>query len=102
MEHRWYRRMPVTFDVLLYRQGVPVALAQTRNLSKQGMLLEAKAVALAQNSVLEVEFTTGRGDDARNHRVSVVVVHGEDDRFGVAFISLRAEVRQAIRLLLSV
>ena len=83
MEHRWYPRTPIDIDALLYRRGKPSASAQIRNLSTDGMLLESKAVEFAQNSVLEVASTAGRKSNIQNYRVSAVVVHGENDRFGV-------------------
>ena len=54
------------------------------------MLLEAKTVTFDQ-----------KGDNAKHYRVRAVVVHCEEYRFGVEFINLKAEARQAIQLLLN-
>lgn len=91
MEHRWSRRSLIEADVFIYRQGRFVGVAQARNLSKHGMLLEIGTLAFVPNSVLKLEFLTRANDSFERHSMSAVVVHCDDGYFGVEFINSTLE-----------
>ena len=82
MEHRYHRRYPMDAEVLLYRQGLPVAFARLRNLSLEGALVEVEPDKTFRRHVpfqLEVRLPGQKGPCPR---LRGYVVHVSGERVG--------------------
>lgn len=78
MERRFGQRTRVISDVVVYNQGLPVAVARARNVSLLGAFVEMEPELLRKHRVIELEFSTGKGALGRYHRIPAMVVrHGE-------------------------
>lgn len=95
MEHRCSVRKPIEFQLLLYRQGLPVQNAVSRNLGLGGMFIDTGACAWRKNEYLEVEILGCNG--APGIRLPAVVVHFLLGGTGVVFDAISAEQRHALR-----
>ena len=60
MEHRCSVRKPMELQLMLYKHGLPVQSAVSRNLGLGGMLIDTGTTTWRNNEFLEVEFI---GDD---------------------------------------
>ena len=55
-EYRCGCRIPVTLEILLYQDGVPVVRCKTRNVDDEGMFVVSGAVRYQRHTMLDVEF----------------------------------------------
>jgi len=95
MEHRCSVRKPIEFQLLLYRQGLPVQNAVSRNLGLGGMFIDTGACAWRKNEYLEVEILGYNGKPGI--RLPAVVVHYSMRGTGVVFDAISGEQRRTLR-----
>ena len=95
MEHRCSVRKSIEFQLLLYRQGLPVQSAVCSNLGLGGMLISTGASAWRKNEYLEVEIM--ECNDRPGMKLPAVVVHHSKKGTGVVFDAVSAEQRSTLR-----
>ncbi|TCK19179.1 PilZ domain-containing protein [Thiogranum longum] len=95
MEHRCSVRKPMEFQLMLYKHGLPVQSAVSRNLGLGGMLIDTGTTTWRKNEYLEVEFICAGGGPGM--RVPAVVVHQSSRGAGLMFDGISAEQRRRLR-----
>jgi len=95
MEHRCSVRKPIEFQLLLYRQGLPVQNAVSRNLGLGGMFIDTGTCTWRKNEYLEIEILGCNGTPGV--RLPAVVVHFSLRGTGVVFDAISAEQRRILR-----
>lgn len=95
MEHRCSMRKPIEFQLLLYRQGLPVQNAVSSNIGLGGMFIDTGACLWRKNEYLEVEIL-GRNGKPGVKLPAVVVQHSRQGT-GVAFDAISGEQRRTLR-----
>mgnify|MGYP000155042341 CR=1 FL=1 len=94
MEHRCSVRKRVEFQLLLYRQGLPVQSAVSRDISQSGMFINTGACSWRKNEYLEIGFS---GVDGQSElKLSAVVVHHSRRGTGVEFDAVGGEQRRIL------
>ena len=97
MEHRCSVRKPFEFQLLIYKNGLPVQSSVSRNLGLGGVFIKAGTSAWRKNECLEVEFL---GCGKAGMRLPAVVVHQSARGVGLMFDGISGEQRRALRALL--
>ena len=95
MEHRCSVRKPIEFQLMLYKHGLPVQRAVSRNLGLGGMLIDTGTTMWRKNEYLEVEFICADGGEGM--RVPAVVVHQSGHGAGLMFDGISGEQRRRLR-----
>ena len=95
MEHRCSVRKPMEFQLMLYKHGLPVQRAVSRNLGLGGMLIDTGTTTWRKNEYLEVEFIDADGSPGM--RVPAVVVHQSEQGAGLMFDGIGGEQRRRLR-----
>jgi hypothetical protein len=95
MEHRCSVRKPIEFQLMLYKHGLPVQSAVSRNLGLGGMLIDTGTTTWRKNEYLEVEFICA--DGSKGMRVPAVVVHHSGHGAGLMFDGIGSEQRRQLR-----
>jgi len=96
MEHRCSVRKPIEFQLLLYKQGLPVQNAVSQNLGLGGMFIDTGACSWRKNEYLEIEILGCSGKPGI--RLPAVVVHYSMRGTGVVFDAISDEQRRALRV----
>ena len=94
MEHRCSVRKRVKFRLLLYRQGLPVQSALSRDLGLGGMFINTGARGWRKNEYLEIEILGVGGQPELKLRA--VVVHHSRRGTGVEFDAVSDEQRRIL------
>ena len=97
MEHRCSVRKPFEFQLLIYKNGLPVQSSVSRNLGLGGVFIRAGSGAWRKNERLEVEFL---GCRPAGMRLPAMVVHQSAHGVGLMFDGISSEQRRALRVLL--
>lgn len=97
MEQRDNRRFALTIDVMIYQDGVPIAVGMTRDLSRGGVYILADKVNLFQHTPLEIELNAYLPTYSRHLRVNGEVVHNNHLGFGMVFRNADEEIVTAIQ-----
>ena len=100
MEHRWSVRKPVNMDVLVYHGGFPGTELRARNIGMEGMFIETGALALAKNSVLDVEFSLDLAGSGQRYRMPSFVRHVSNAGVGIMFRKFDQELFQVLHRVL--
>ena len=95
MEHRCSMRKPIEFQLLLYRQGLPVQNAASSNIGLGGMFIDTGACLWRKNEYLEVEILGCNGKPGV--KLPAVVVQHSRQGTGVAFDAISSEQRRTLR-----
>ena len=95
MEHRCSIRKPMELQVMLYKHGLPVQRALSRNLGLGGVLVDTGDTRWRKNEYLEVEFIGA--DGGQGMRVPAVVVHQSENGTGLMFDQVSGEQRRRLR-----
>ncbi|HHJ13598.1 MAG TPA: PilZ domain-containing protein [Gammaproteobacteria bacterium] len=95
MEHRCSVRRSLRFQLMLYRQGIPVQRAVSRNLGMGGVLVDAGTSKWRKNEMLEIEFMDAEQRPVM--RLPAVVVHQSDGGTGLMFGRVTARQRHNLR-----
>lgn len=97
MEHRCSVRKPVEFQLLIYKNGLPVQSSVSRNLGLGGIYIRAGTSEWRKNEFLEVEFL---GCGKPGLRLPAVVVHQSAQGIGLMFDGMSSEQRRELRAML--
>jgi hypothetical protein len=97
MEHRCSVRKPFEFQLLIYKNGLPVQSGVSRNLGLGGVYVEAGGREWRRNECLEVEFI---GCSRSGMRLPAVVVHQSTRGLGLMFDGISPEQQRELRVLL--
>ena len=95
MEHRCSMRKPIEFQLLLYRQGLPVQKTVSSNIGLGGMFIYTGACLWRKNEHLEVEILGCNGKPGV--KLPAVVVQHSRQGTGVAFDAISSEQRRTLR-----
>jgi len=95
MEHRCSVRKPIEFQLLLYKDGLPVQIGICRNLGLGGLFIETGSYEWRRNEYLEVEINVCNGKPAM--RLPVVAVHHSERGAGLMFDAISSEQRRMLR-----
>ncbi|MFQ5643589.1 MAG: PilZ domain-containing protein [Thiogranum sp.] len=95
MEHRCSVRKPIEFQLLLYRQGLPVQSAVSRDLGLGGMFINTGACSWRRNERLEIEILGSGGKPEM--KLPAVVVHHSMRGTGVEFDAVSDKQRRTLR-----
>ena len=91
IEHRFQQRKALQMDVVIYRNHIPIAVGKTRDISNEGMGIDSKITNIKKYSLLEVEVGVNESANIVYHRLSGLVVHHQDDGFGILFTQLNPD-----------
>jgi len=97
MEHRCSVRKPFEFQLLIYKNGLPVQSSVSRNLGLGGVYIKAGTSEWRKNECLEIEFL---GCGKSGMRLPAVVVHQSAQGVGLMFDGISSEQRRELRVLL--
>lgn len=97
MEHRCSVRKPFEFQLLIYKNGLPVQSSVSRNLGLGGVYINAGSSKWRKNECLEVEFL---GCGIAGMRLPAVVVHQSERGVGLMFDGISGEQRRELRVML--
>lgn len=97
MEHRYSVRLPVTINVLLYHNNIPVVHCKTRNIGADGMFVQTGSLKYGTNTMLKVEFKPDEGKDNHSHIIPALVVHHANDGMGLMFPGGNSEAMKVWR-----
>ncbi len=76
MEHRWSERKPIEIEVSLYYAPIGTVKGTTRDVSLEGMYVQANEIELPLHAELEVSFVTRTSNGEHAHHMPAYVVHG--------------------------
>lgn len=100
MEHRYSLRKPVSLDVLLYYQGLPVSICPARDIGLGGISVKPTRLAiLPLHSPVEIELL--HEDVSKRARLPAYVVHSSSHGVGFLFSTVSQQAFQTIRELLT-
>ena len=85
MEHRCSIRLPVSMNVLLYHDNIPVVHCKTLNIGADGMFVRTGALKYGTNTMLKVEFDAGKTPGTQSHIIPAMVVHHAKEGMGLMF-----------------
>lgn len=91
MEHRTHRRIPVKLKLLLYKDGLPVAVGRTRDVSKAGLFVQTDYTDFGPQQSLEVELLSSHWARVGAQRHWAFIAHNAQDGIGLRFDSKHAE-----------
>jgi hypothetical protein len=97
MEHRCSVRKPVEFQLLIYKNGLPVQSSISRNLGLGGIYIRAGTSEWRKHECLEIEFL---GHGKAGMRLPAVVVHQSAQGVGLMFDGISSEQRLELRTML--
>lgn len=97
MEHRWYKRLPIAINVLLYHNSIPVVRCKTRDIGASGLFVETGPVTYATNTMLEVEFVVESHQGHQRYRLPSMVVQRANNGMGLVFSKAEPNVFQALQ-----
>ncbi|MCW9057320.1 MAG: PilZ domain-containing protein [Gammaproteobacteria bacterium] len=96
MEHRYATRVPRRINTLIYRQGLPVQVGRTRDISREGAFLETGQLQGPLPDCLELEFLPGM-ESVERFRLKAIVVHRHTAGIGIEFAWLDPRAEQGLR-----
>jgi len=88
LDRRWSHRRRERFPVVVYRSFLPVAGAQTRDISLEGLFLEMDAQGWEPGTVVDVEISLFAEDDDGYGKVRVQALMTRVTRDGAALMFL--------------
>lgn len=91
-ERRWSPRRDLKIDVVLLKQGTPMARGRSRDVGLEGMFVEAEVDDVTKDSLVDVEFVLDDGVDRSRHRMAALVVHVAREGFGLMFLRFNRRV----------
>lgn len=95
MERRWSHRVPLKAKIVVYHQGLPVLISESQNISREGLLIEAKSSMLPTQGMVEIEFTLTDEGRTESHRLPAVIVHRQNG-IGLMFSPSDTEAIDAV------
>jgi hypothetical protein len=92
MEHRWCKRWRLVLDVQLEGQGAVACHASTRNISLDGMFIEAAPDSLTVARLVHVQLPAVVGVPC----LKAIVIHSCERGVGLMFCALGNEERRLL------
>lgn len=100
MEHRHNRRARTALKVIVFNNGLPVAVGKTKNISREGLFVRTAYHEVVLNQMLEIQFCpTGQRCPTRI-RVKGSVVHKTPVGFGLELVDNNDVAREGMKKLL--
>lgn len=96
MEHRYATRFPRRINTLIYRQGLPVQVGRTRDISNEGAFVETGQIQGSLPDCLELEFLPGV-QSLERFRLKALVVHRTPAGIGIEFAMLDPHAERGLR-----
>lgn len=100
MEHRHNRRARTALKVIVFNNGLPVAVGKTKNISREGLFVRTAYHEVSLHHVLEIQFCPSGQRCPTRIRVKGTVVHKTDLGFGLALIDNNDVAREGMKKLL--
>lgn len=97
MEHRCSVRLPIAMNVLLYHNNIPVVHCKTNDIGADGLFVQSGPLKYKTNTMLKVEFQSGKGGESRSHMITAMVVHHAKNGLGLMFPGGNSEAMLAWR-----
>jgi hypothetical protein len=91
IEHRFKQRKALNKDVVIYRNHIPIAVGKTRDVSSDGMGIDSDIANIKKYALLEIEVGINQASSMVYRRLSGLVVHQENNGFGILFTDLNPE-----------
>lgn len=101
MEQRWNVRMPVKTPVVIRCADADVVSGRTRDLSFEGMYIEAPPEKVTTSSFVQVEFVVRDGANWALVRAPAVIVRSDGNGVGLMFPDYDDMVFDGLALLLA-
>jgi len=99
MERRLDKRINADLSVLLYSDGVPVAIGKTKNITSRGIFVETRYQPDKKDRYIEIAFIVRKDIDTEFHRVYTQIVHRTQEGFGLMIDHFDPSVRLPIKIL---
>lgn len=96
MEHRHNSRARVALKVIIFNNGLPVAVGKTKNISTAGLFVRSVYGDLALHQPVEIQFVPSAQRCLTRIRAKAYVVHKTDSGFGIEFADADDIARDAI------
>ena len=96
MEHRYATRIQMRINVLIYRQGLPVQVGRTRDISNDGAFVETGQLHGQLPDCLELEFLPGQ-EGVDRFRLKALVVHRRHAGVGIEFAVVDPDAGQGLQ-----
>ena len=93
MEHRYYERNPVDFEVLVGWSDARLFRARAKNLSATGMMIDMPPDSIPFNKKLELYFRLL----GRVYMVNALAVHANKEGIGLLFQTDQPDFYQCLR-----
>lgn len=97
MEHRLSERRPITLDVLIFHQGLPIGRGRTRNIGREGMFIETKKKDFPEGTVLDMELDIDTDKGEQRIRLPALVIHRNREGMGLMFLTLVLEIQDTLQ-----
>lgn len=102
MEHRHNRRARTALKVIVFNNGLPVAVGKTKNISREGLFVRTVYHEVSLHQIVEIQFCPSGQRCPTRIRVKGSVVHKTDVGFGLALLDNNDIVREGMKKLLEV
>jgi hypothetical protein len=100
MEHRHNRRARTALKVIVFNNGLPVAVGKTKNISREGLFVRTAYHEVSLNQTLEIQFCPSGQRCPTRIRVKGSVVHKTPVGFGLALMDNNDVAREGMKKLL--
>ena len=97
MEHRWSSRIPLSSQVTLYHNKIPVAICTAHDIGLGGLFITTEPLTYPLNTTLDVEFELDSDGVSKWFRIPACIVHGAKNGLGMMFVETNLEVKRSIR-----
>lgn len=95
MEHRCNKRLVKAIKVMLYHNGIPVAICKTRDIGVEGVFVETGSMVYRNNTLLKIEFEVISNNSRQLYRLSAIVVHSSGKGLGLFILDRESEALNA-------
>jgi len=99
MERRLDKRINADLSVLLYSDGVPVAIGKTKNIASSGIFVETRYQPDKEDRYIEIAFVVHNDTDTEFYRVNSLIIHRTQAGFGLMIEHFDPLVRLPIKTL---
>ena len=97
MEHRWSVRTPLSTQVTIYHNKLPVAVCTTKDIGLGGLFINSGPITYPVNTTLDLEFKLDSGEEFKQYRMLACVVYGSEKGLGLMFLEPNPEVIRTVR-----
>ena len=97
MEKRWSLRKPIRLDVVLHHDGAGMLRCKTRDISLEGMFIEAENPVLPVDDPVYLDFILQNDSDNKLHHIRAKVVRVTDKGMGVMFREFNPSISHFLR-----